>query len=79
MRNFLIFTGILIGSFFCIFDGMMSYADTAPLDENFEPEFGIEIISWKLFILKLILYSILGGISGFLCSVIINYFIKRKY
>ena len=75
MKNILTFVGILLGIVLCLLEGIINHSDTASIDNDF----GIEIISWKFFILKLILYSILGGISGFLCSIIINYFIKRKY
>ncbi|ELY2018205.1 hypothetical protein SL053_002122 [Flavobacterium psychrophilum] len=68
MRNILVFTGILLGLILCVLEGIVSYSDTSPLDQ----EFGIEIISWKFFTLKLIVYSTIGGVLGYLICKIIN-------
>jgi hypothetical protein len=73
MKNILIFTGILIGLGLCVLEGIISYSDTSPLDS----EFGIEIISWKFFALKIIVYSFLGGLCGYLIYKILNYFKKK--
>ena len=73
MRNILVNTGILIGLGLCVLEGIISYSDTAPLDSNF----GIEIISWKFFILKTIIYSVIGGLSGYIIYKILNYFKKK--
>jgi hypothetical protein len=70
MRNILVFAGILLGVILCILEGIISYSDTSTLDQ----EFGIEIISWNFFFLKIIIYSIIGSIVGYLIFKIINYF-----
>lgn len=66
MKNTLIFIGVFLGIILCILEGIVKYSDTAPLDQ----ELGIEIISWKFFILKLIIYSLISGIIGFIISKI---------
>jgi hypothetical protein len=75
MRNILVFIGILLGLVLCILEGIISYSDTSSLDS----EFGIEIISWKFFALKLIVYSLFGGLSGFLIYKVINYLKKNNH
>ena len=62
----LVITGVLAGILFSLWDSMVNYADTAPIDD----EIGIEIISWPFFITKILLYMALGGVSGYLISFI---------
>ncbi|OWP83509.1 hypothetical protein BWK59_10160 [Flavobacterium davisii] len=68
-----IFLGLFWGLIFCLFDGMMSHSDTAPLDN----EFGIEIISWPFFISKMIIYTLIGGLLGFIIPMIVTKIRKR--
>ena len=75
MRNILVFTGILLGLSLCILEGIINYSDTSSLDQ----EFGIEIISWKFFALKVIIYAFLGGFTGFLIYLVINYLKRKKH
>jgi hypothetical protein len=57
-----VFTGIFLGVLLCIVDSIIAFSDTAPLDD----EFGIEIISWPFFISKILIYSTIGGLLGFI-------------
>lgn len=52
----------LIGILYSLFDAMLSYADTAAIDDNF----GIEILSWDKFIFKTIIYMVIGFVIGFI-------------
>lgn len=54
--------GTIIGLIISIVEAMVSYSDTAQLDDDF----GIEIISRKFLILKIIIYSFLGWVLGYL-------------
>ena len=66
IKKILAITGVLAGILFSLWDSMVNYADTAPIDD----EIGIEIISWPFFITKILLYMALGGTSGYLISFI---------
>ncbi|WP_136668424.1 hypothetical protein [Flavobacterium sp. H122] len=68
-RNIIGILGSTMGLVFSIFDAMMSYADTAPIEDNL----GIEIISWDKFILKTLIYMIIG----FLIGLIVQFVLKR--
>lgn len=61
MKKSLLLISGLIGILFSLFDAMASYADTAPIDIDL----GIEIISWDKFILKNLLYMMIGLIIQF--------------
>lgn len=66
-RKVFVLTGIFLGFIFCLVDGMVNYADTASLDN----EIGIEIISWPFFISKMIIYTLIGGLIGFIIQMIL--------
>lgn len=74
MRNILIFIGVITGVLFCILESVVRYSDTAPIDE----EFGIEIISWKIYIVTMLIYSCIGGVVGFLAYKGIIHFKRNK-
>jgi hypothetical protein len=57
--------GIFIGFTLPFWEAMMSYADTAPLDDNLEPILGLDIPNMMTFCFKIGLYMLIGGISGF--------------
>lgn len=74
MKKILIIAGTAAGLFFSVWDSMVSYADTAPLDDPT----GIEIISWPFFIKKTLIYMLIGGISGWIISLLISYATGKK-
>lgn len=58
-----------MGVLFSLSDAMISYADTAPIED----EIGFEIISWDKFIFKTIIYAVIGLSVG----VTIQFILKR--
>jgi cell division protein FtsX len=73
MKRTLLMIGAIAGCLFSVWDSMVSYADTAPLNN----EIGIEIISWPFFILKTMIYLVIGGVTGWLISFIIHRFNRK--
>ena len=69
MKKILIITGGVIGFLYSLIDPIVSYSDTAPLDD----EIGFEIVSWKVFILQ----SLLCISVGFLVGWIMFLFLKK--
>lgn len=63
--------GVIIGLTLAISDAMISYADTAPIED----EIGFEIISWDKFIFKTIIYVVIGLSVG----VTIQFVVKKLY
>lgn len=62
MNKIFVFIGIFLGALLSIVDSMIAFSDTASLDN----EFGLEIISWPFFISKVLIYSTIGGLIGFI-------------
>lgn len=62
-----------MGLFISLWDAMVSYADTAPVDDPI----GLDIPDTCFFIQKTIIYILLGGVIGFLFGILIS-FIKKK-
>jgi hypothetical protein len=73
-RKVLVLIGFFLGFIFCLIDGMVSYSDTASLDN----EFGLEIISWPFFISKVLIYSATGGLTGFIINKVFLMFKIQK-
>lgn len=73
MKKILLIIGVLVGILFSLWDSMVNYADTAPIND----EMGIEIISWPFFIKKTLIYMVIGGLTGCLISFIIHKFYRR--
>nr|WP_315222333.1 hypothetical protein [uncultured Flavobacterium sp.] len=69
MKKTLIIIGGVIGFLYSLIGPVVSYADTAALDD----EIGFEIASWKVFILE----SLLCVSVGLLVGWIIFLFLKR--
>lgn len=69
MKKTLIITGGVIGFLYSLIGPIVSYSDTAPLDD----EIGFEIASWKVFILESLLC-----ISNRIISRMDNVFIPKK-
>jgi hypothetical protein len=69
MKKILIITGGVIGFLYSLIGPIVSYSDTAPLDD----EIGFEIVSWKVFILE----SLLCISVGFLVGWIMFLFLKK--
>jgi len=59
--------GTTAGMLFSIWDTIVSYADTAPIDVS--P--GMEIITWPIFV-KTIVYMVIGGVAGWLIFFVIR-------
>jgi hypothetical protein len=64
MNKIFVFIGIFLGALLSIVDSMIAFSDTASLDN----EFGLEIISWPFFISKVLIYSAIGGLIGFIIN-----------
>ncbi|MGB3063500.1 hypothetical protein [Sphingobacterium thalpophilum] len=62
-----------IGLLFSILDSVVSYSDTAPIDE-----YGISIISWQFFIKKILVYILIGGGLGWLIGFIVDKLKRSK-
>jgi hypothetical protein len=74
MNKVLIITGCVLGVLFSIWDSMMNYADSAPIDN----EFGIEIISGQFFTKKTLMYMLIGFILGWILFLVARKVIKKK-
>ncbi|WP_282636805.1 hypothetical protein [Sphingobacterium thalpophilum] len=73
MKKVLTIVGGSIGLLFSILDSVVSYSDTAPIDE-----YGISIISWQFFIKKILVYILIGGGLGWLIGFIVDKLKKNK-
>lgn len=65
--------GILTGISFSFWDALVSYADTAPIEESLKMML-INVVSTPVFILRTVLY---GG-AGFWAGIIISYLFANK-
>ena len=70
MKKTLIIIGGVIGFLYSLIGPIVSYSDTAPLDD----EIGFEIVSWKIFILESLLCISVGLLVGW-----IMFLLKKKY
>lgn len=61
--------GVIIGILFSIWDTLVSYADSAPIDV--EP--GIAIVSWSI-VAKTIIYMFIGGVAALMIMFMIKCF-----
>ncbi|MCW8313120.1 hypothetical protein AB3466_11925 [Sphingobacterium thalpophilum] len=73
MKKVLTIVGGSIGLLFSILDSVVSYSDTAPIDE-----YGISIISWQFFIKKMVVYILIGGGLGWLIGFIVDKLKRNK-
>ncbi|MPS65592.1 hypothetical protein [Chryseobacterium sp.] len=73
MKKILTIIGGVLGLLFSIWDSVVSYSDTAPLEE-----YGISIVSWQFFIKKTLVYILIGLLSGWLVGLIIHKLKKNK-
>lgn len=64
----LITIGLILGTIFCLIDDVISYSETASIDE----EIGIQIISWPFFLIKILVYSAIGAFVGFIIGLILS-------
>ncbi|MGQ7856995.1 hypothetical protein ACUN24_22380 [Pedobacter sp. WC2501] len=64
-----ILIGAIAGILFSIWDTLLSYSDSAPIDV--EP--GLEIISWSV-VVKTMIYMLIGGVAGGLIMFMIKCF-----
>lgn len=74
MKKTLIITGGTIGFLYSLIGPIVSYSDTAPLDD----EIGFEISSWSVFILQSLLSIIIGLLIGWLLFLVIKGVKKNK-
>lgn len=73
MKKVSTIVGGSIGLLFSILDSVVSYSDTAPIDE-----YGISIISWQFFIKKILVYILIGGGLGWLIGFIVDKLKRSK-
>ncbi|MEZ0452842.1 hypothetical protein ABTW24_14695 [Sphingobacterium thalpophilum] len=73
MKKVSTIVGGSIGLLFSILDSVVSYSDTAPIDE-----YGISIISWQFFIKKMVVYILIGGGLGWLIGFIVDKLKRSK-
>ncbi len=73
MKKALTTVGGGIGLLFSILDSVVSYSDTAPIDE-----YGMSIISWQFFIKKILVYILIGGGLGWLIGFIVDKLKRNK-
>lgn len=73
MKKVSTIVGGSIGLLFAILDSVVSYSDTAPIDE-----YGISIISWQFFIKKMLVYILIGGGLGWLIGFIVDKLKRSK-
>lgn len=74
MKKTLIITGGVIGFLYSLIGPIVSYSDTAPLDD----EIGFEIASWKVFILESLLCISIGLLVGWIMFLFLKKIIKKK-
>jgi len=74
MKKTLIITGGVIGFLYSLIGPIISYSDTAPLDD----EIGFEIASWKVFILESLLCISIGLLVGWVMFLFLKKIIKKK-
>ncbi|KIQ22726.1 hypothetical protein RT99_06410 [Flavobacterium sp. MEB061] len=74
MKKTLIITGGVIGFLYSLIGPIVSYSDTAPLDD----EIGFEIASWKVFILESLLCISIGLLVGWVMFLFLKKIIKKK-
>lgn len=67
-------TGGVLGILFALWDAMVNTADTASLDQ----EFSISIVSWPFFIEKILIYILIGAVSGWLIGVMLEKIIRKR-
>lgn len=67
-KKYLLIISGLLGILFSLFESCVSYSDTALLDDNF----GIEIISWDFFIIKTLIYMLIGILVGLISNKLIS-------
>lgn len=73
MKKVSTIVGGSIGLLFSILDSVVSYSDTAPIDE-----YGISIISWQFIIKKMLVYILIGGGLGWLIGFIVDKLKRSK-
>ncbi|MBP4136749.1 hypothetical protein [Flavobacterium geliluteum] len=73
-KTLIIIIGGVIGFLYSLIDSVVSYADTAPLDD----EIGFEIASWKVFILESLLCISVGLLVGWIIFLFLKKVIKKK-
>ncbi|KUJ60514.1 hypothetical protein AR687_17225 [Flavobacteriaceae bacterium CRH] len=73
-KKYLLIIGGLLGILFSVYDSSVSYSGTAPLDDDF----GIEIISWNFFLMKTLVYVLIGILVGLIISKLIKIFTNRN-
>jgi len=66
MRLIFIIVGGITGVLFSFWDAMVSYSDTAPIED----QFGLAIISWPFFLTKTLIYLFMGSFFGWLISLV---------
>lgn len=66
MRLIFIIIGGIAGVLFSFWDAMVSYSDTASIDD----QFGLAIISWPFFLIKTLIYLFMGSFFGWLISLV---------
>lgn len=66
MRLVFIIIGGIAGVLFSLWDAMVSYSDTASIDD----QFGLAIISWPFFLIKTLIYLSMGSVFGWLISLV---------
>jgi len=74
MKKILGLTGGVLGILFAIWDTMVNTADTAALNQ----EFGISIVSWPSFIVKVLVYLLIGTVLGTLIGFIVDKVSKKR-
>jgi len=74
MSKTLVITGGVIGFLYSLIGPIVSYSDTAPLDD----EIGFEIASWKVFILESLLCISIGLLVGWIMFLFLKKVIKKK-
>lgn len=62
MKKTLIIIGGIIGFLYSLIEPIVSYSETAPLDD----EIGFEISSWRVFILESLLCISIGSLVGWI-------------
>ncbi|MND81025.1 hypothetical protein [Sphingobacterium sp. GVS05A] len=66
MKLIFIIIGGIFGVLFSFWDAMVSYSDTAPIDD----QFGLAIISWPFFLIKTLIYLCIGSFLCWLISLV---------
>ena len=61
LKYLLIALGMLTGALLPVLEAGLHFADTAALDENLNPLWGLDIPDSGIFIAQIIIYSFVGG------------------